>query len=595
MESGQPLDAPGSSRRSGLTLLLILSLVLAALPAIARPQNTRDATPPGQKSEAADADERLARAKALYDTGRWQELVDSFPESTSNSPQLELYRGLAFAQLQRWADATAAFEIGLARDPRQQRLLEELAGVEYKTRRFARAKRHLRRAIALQPHDEYANDFLATIYFQEGNLDAALKYWNRVGKPNLADLSIHGAKHLSPVVLDRALNFSLGSVWTRDQLLTTQARLDALNTFSSTRFELTEQSNGAFQLGVYASLNDVRGSPWWQWLASFARGAPYQTVYPEFYNLDHAGMSWLSYYRWDDQKRRIDSELSGPFRKNPAWQYRLYFDARDENWNLAATLSPAAPPAPAFLNLETWVAGAELRAIPSGRWSWSESIEFSDRRFRNDLGFPVSASEFVTGGPGVDGRFRVERSLLRFPERRFTLDGTATAEVGAFFVRPLGRYARVAGDLRSTWFPRARGDDYEMESRLRAGRTFGGIPFDELFTLGFDRDNDLWMRGHPGLSDQGQKGSSPLGRNYVLANWDMAKNVYSWSVATIAVGPFVDTGKIFDPSGEFGAPKWLWDVGVQARIRVFGNFEFVLGWGKDLRNGRNSFFSGVSP
>jgi hypothetical protein len=133
-----------------------------------------------------------------------------------------------------------------------------------------------------------------------------------------------------------------------------------------------------------------------------------------------------------------------------------------------------------------------------------------------------------------------------------------------------------------------------MEGRLRAGRTFGGVPFDKLFVLGFDRDNDLWMRGHPGL-DRGQKGSAPLGRNYVLINWDMAKNVYSWSIMTFAVGPFVDTGTITDPTGDFGAPKWLWDTGVQARIRVFGTFEFVLGWGKDLRTGRNSFFSGVSP
>jgi len=28
----------------------------------------------------------------------------------------------------------------------------------------------------------YGNEFLATLYLMEGNLDAALKYWNRVGK-----------------------------------------------------------------------------------------------------------------------------------------------------------------------------------------------------------------------------------------------------------------------------------------------------------------------------------------------------------------------------------------------------------------------------
>ena len=43
----------------------------------------------------------------------------------------------------------------------------------------------LRRALRLAPRDDYTNNFLATIYFLEGNLDAALKYWNRSGKPLL--------------------------------------------------------------------------------------------------------------------------------------------------------------------------------------------------------------------------------------------------------------------------------------------------------------------------------------------------------------------------------------------------------------------------
>jgi hypothetical protein len=33
---------------------------------------------------------------------------------------------------------------------------------------------------------------------------------------------------------------------------------------------------------------------------------------------------------------------------------------------------------------------------------------------------------------------------------------------------------------------------------------------------------------------------------------------------------------------------------VQVKIRVFGSAEFVLGYGKDLRTGINSFFTKVS-
>jgi hypothetical protein len=119
------------------------------------------------------------------------------------------------------------------------------------------------------------------------------------------------------------------------------------------------------------------------------------------------------------------------------------------------------------------------------------------------------------------------------------------------------------------------------------------VPFDELFMLGFDRDNDLWMRGHPGLRD-GEKGNAPLGRNYVLVNAETDKIVYRGTLFTVKAGPFLDSGDIYDPSGYFGSSRWLWDTGIQAKVRVLGSFEFVLGYGKDLRSGQNSFFTTVS-
>ena len=55
------------------------------------------------------------------------------------------------------------------------------------------------------------------------------------------------------------------------------------------------------------------------------RGLPYQTVYPEFYNLNDKGLNWLSLVRWDDQKRWISSEIAGPIAQNPEKRFRLYF------------------------------------------------------------------------------------------------------------------------------------------------------------------------------------------------------------------------------------------------------------------------------
>jgi len=44
-----------------------------------------------------------------------------------------------------------------------------------------------------------------------------------------------------------------------------------------------------------------------------------------------------------------------------------------------------------------------------------------------------------------------------------------------------------------------------MQAQIRAGATAGKASLDELFELGIERDNDLWLRGHAGpLLPQGR-------------------------------------------------------------------------------------------
>jgi hypothetical protein len=92
----------------------------------------------------------------------------------------------------------------------------------------------------------------------------------------------------------------------------------------------------------------------------------------------------------------------------------------------------------------------------------------------------------------------------------------------------------------------------------------------------------------------GQKGNAPLGRNFILSNSDFDKVAFHDALLELRLGPFLDTGNIYDPSAYFGSPKWLVDSGVQATVRALGSFEVVLGYGRDLRSGNNTFYSTVS-
>ena len=57
----------------------------------------------------------------------------------------------------------------------------------------------------------------------------------------------------------------------------------------------------------------------------------------------------------------------------------------------------------------------------------------------------------------------------------------------------------------------------------------------------------------------------------------------------IALSPFLDVGKVTDPVADLGSRRWLYDIGMQAKFRIWG-FGFAAIYGKDLRTGHNGYF-----
>jgi tetratricopeptide (TPR) repeat protein len=580
MESHAPLDPSSCSAIRRLIFLLSFILILLLRPVAVFPQS------------GSPGEERVSQIKQMYDAGRWSDVVQTVPEDDNEDADLQMYRGLSLAKLERWDQARESFEAGAARHSRDSRFFVELGGIAYRQSNLPLAKRELHQALKIQPHDDYANNFVASIYFLDGNLEAALKYWNHAGRPKLTDLTFDPQPRLHPLVLDRAVQFSQGSEWRREQFLLSRTRVEALGLYAGAFFELRARPGDTFDLTIHAPEKNGWGSAKLEGALSLLRGLPYLTLYPEFYNLGKNGLNWRSLVRWDDEKRRLSSELAAPLASSPAIRYRIHFDGRNENWVLSNTLVPAIPSLSA-VKLKKAAAGAELQFIPSGKWNWKVGVEYSYRAFSAFVSIPPPSASFFTNGSSLGLRAELERAIIRFPERRFTLDSSVSGEFGTFFENPLGRYGRIEGSLKGHWFPKSRGDDYELQAGVKGGKIFGMVPFDELFTIGFERDNDLFLRGHPGLYN-GQKGNAPLGRNFILVNSEIDKIVYHNGFFAVRLGPVLDTGRIYDPSGYFGTRNWLWDTGVQTKIRVLGSFEFVLGYGKDLRTGNNSFFTKVS-
>jgi tetratricopeptide (TPR) repeat protein len=576
MERGRKMDSPRAASNSTSLISLVVFTFLFVLASVASSQTSDSSL--------------VARATQLSAEQRWQEVVGLVESVPHPSAELDFYYGTALAQLGRWDEAQKAFVAGARLQPGDKRFPLELAGVAFKQKRYSVAVRHLRRALRLDPADSYGNDFLGTVYFLQGNTEAALKYWNRVGKPQIVEIRSQPTPQVNAALLDRAMAFSPASVLRLPDLLTTEVRVRGLEIFPRYQFDLQARSDGKFDILFRNRERDGWGQGKLEKLFLLLRGLPFQSITPEFYNLRDEATNFIFMYRWDAQKRRILAELSGPFRANPKFRYRLMADLRGENWDIRKSFQGPAPVLGSF-NLRREAVAADFAAMESGRWRWSAGAEASHRDFRSVIPGTVLTPSLLAKGYQLKQTTQVDVALWRLPERRFTLDAGASSQAGRIWSQPSHAFEKLQGSMRFHWLPQSEGDDYEIQHRVRAGKTFGDVPFDELFILGLERDNDLEMRGHIGTRD-GRKGSAPLGRNYFLSNWEADKNVYRNGIFTVKLGPFVDTGKITDSSMGLGSQKWLWDLGAQVKVGVFG-VGFAFSYGKDLRSGNNAFYVSV--
>jgi tetratricopeptide (TPR) repeat protein len=501
-------------------------------------------------------------------------------------------RALALAQAGRLDEARVELLAGHVLHPRDKRFLAELGGVAFKQKNYAEAASWLHRALRIDPLDAYANDFLGSVYFLQGNLEAALKYWNRVNKPQIATVSTSPELKINPVLLDRAFAFSPAGLLRTEDLLLSQKRLDGLGVFATYKFRLAAREDGQFDLNLHAQERDGFGANRWAALLSACRGVFYRTLSPEYFNVSGSATNITSLVRWDAQKRRAALSYSSPLNQNPKYQYHFALDARNENWVIFPPLNGSAPAA-AALNLERQAVSGGVSSFDKSRWSWSMDGELSHRQYRNVFAGAALAPSVLLAGYQLKQIARLNYELLRIPERRFFAKTSVSAETATIRADPANTFEKLQGALLARWLPQARTDDYAIQQQLRTGRTFGQVPFDELFMLGLERDNDLYMRAHIGTRD-GRKGSAPLGRDYFLSNWEIDKNVYSNGLFGVKLSPFLDTGKITDASPGLGSEKWLWDTGLQLKFKILGvGLKFT--YGKDLRSGGNSFYLSAQP
>lgn len=574
MEGGRKLDAAGGAPISRVCLCLII-FFCPYLTCLAQD------TSPSASSQPSD----LSIIRKLFDEQRWSELAERAATALHGDADAGYYYGVALAQLGRWDEARAALLEARRRQPSDKRTAIELGGIAFKHQRYKEAARWVRLGLQLDPSDTYANDFLATIYYLQDNLPAALKYWNQVGKPHIGSVRVVPELRVQPAVLDRAFAFSAAGTLQLHEFVASEKRVSGLGIFPVHRFRLNARDDGAFDVAFDARERNGWGSGWRGLLAAL-RGIFAQTVYPEYFNIVGGATNITSLVRWDAQKRRVAGTLSSVPWQNPKYRYRVSFDARNENWELRRSFTGFAPVLGA-INLRRTSVLAEIASFSSAAWTWTAGGELSFRDYRG-----IQAGVALPDGVMLKGYQLKQLSTLTYnwrksPEKRFESDLTLSSQLGSIYSSPPRLFEKLEGSVAARWFPQIQGDDYATTGAVYLGRIAGTAPFDELYTLGVHRDNPLRLRAHLATRD-GRKGSAPLGRAYVLINSDFDKELYRYRLVTAGLGAFVDSGKSLDPLPGL-ENRWMWDTGVQLKFRAFG-FGVAFVYGKDLRTGNNAFY-----
>jgi len=234
-----------------------------------------------------------AVGQKLYEQKEWEKVLREARGPAEQSADFDYYAGMAWSRLERWTEAREAFSIGARKMPRDARFLVERAGAEYKLGTFGAAKRDLRRSLRLNPDDPYAAEFLGIIYLLEGNLEASLKCWHRVGKPRLDAVEVQPAPKTDRQLLDRAVTFAPPGALEPESLLKTKALLENLEVFPQARVELSSTPGGTEGDGYKATLRLNEQSRWGASLLdgaiSLLRGLPLPNRVPVVLRFSRGG------------------------------------------------------------------------------------------------------------------------------------------------------------------------------------------------------------------------------------------------------------------------------------------------------------------
>jgi tetratricopeptide (TPR) repeat protein len=536
-----------------------------------------------------DAFAQIEEARQAIDRGEYVAAVNILSAELATGPTADayLYLGIAYANMKEFDKAEEVFKEGGERYSSDPRFNNELAGVYLSNDDVDEARASLNRALQVDPGNNYASDLLATLDMSEGNVQAALRFWNKSNRPVIDDILHNYYLNFGSWVVRESVAFRPAGVLRYGAWKTTESRLFETDNYTNVGLEVEptivpDRYNAVVRTTQKTNtVTDV--------LFSLFKGAPFKTSYFDLWNVGNSGVNFNSMYRWHPDRRRIEGSFKMPLPVAGILFTEIRETWRYERWNLSPVIRRESLPCAQFRYKSTGMQ-IKFKHIPHYRIEIGGGFEYVNRAANGDLPelFTDSSNTgkvlFETNLRLSDGRYQNRLRFEGFAARKSILGdfnytgGTVT----------LNNRVALTRDTRTF-----------LDITVKGGTSRGALPVEDYFVLGMDANPQNLLRGHS-ITDHGQNGRGPMGTDFVLANIDVERrivtlpifNTFNLPYLTFKWEAFLDGAKTFDRARIFQQSKLLVDAGAGLRIEAPAT-SFTMGYGRSLRDGKGIFFGYV--
>lgn len=541
----------------------------------------------GNAGQDTALDARAALGRNQVELGNYTQAIETLSGVIAQRPTADnfLNLGIAYRHSRDWQKAEDTLQEGAEHFPTDSRIPTELANAYLGAGDVDGARDALQRALRIDPDNVAATDLIAGIELSRGEIQSALRFWNRNGHPVVKQVLHNSNITFGHWTVRDGNAFHPGTMMTYSQWRTTQRRLLETEVFSNVGIDV-EPAPASSQYNPVI-LTTERSNSLSTTAFDLLKGAPLETAYLNLWDAGNTEISINSSYRWDYNRRRGEVQLHAPI-PVPGL---LFLNAsglwRSERWDLSRVLQSDAGKNDRFLYKSTGVR-VELKYIPYYRFDFGGGFEYTNRAASGGL------SKLITDGRNTAKM--LYQGSVRLSDSRYQ----NRIHVEGFIARKSMlsdlNYSAATIEMNNQLLL-SKETNTVLDWTLKAGDSRGQLPVEDYFVLGLDTHAGNLLRAHP-AARQGHYGNAPMGTSFALSNLNVERriailplfNTLNIPYLEVRGQAFLDSGKTFDRDHNFKQGKLNVDTGAGLKLET-PTHSLNLIYGHAMREGRNVLFA----